>query len=155
MRITRLLLVLLLAGNSIAASHDAETLPPFKDGQAPRNFDQMWAGFDPRAEPLELEVLKEWEEEGVVLKVLRYRIGVFKGKKALMAAVYGFPKTRSKLPGLVQIHGGGQYADHKAYLANAKTWLRDGFDCMGRAHQCSRLRGQQKWRQTILGQQNR
>jgi len=80
----------------------------------------MWAGFDPRAEPLDVEVLKEWEEDGVVLRVLRYRIGVFKGRKGMMAAVYGCPKGGSNLPGLVQIHGGGQYADYKAPLTNAK-----------------------------------
>jgi len=120
MRIVGLLLVLLLAGTSIAAGQDGETLPALEDGRAPGNFDEMWAGFDPRAEPPEIEVLKEWEEDGVVLQVLRYRIGVFKGKKAMMAAVYGCPRGKSNLPGLVQIHGGGQYADYKACLANAK-----------------------------------
>ena len=55
-----------------------------------------------RAEPLDVEVLRDWEEDGVVLKVLRYRIGVFKGQKALIAAVYGYPKGGTKLPGLVQ-----------------------------------------------------
>jgi hypothetical protein len=69
-----------------------ETLPALKDGKAPQSFDGMWSGFDPRAEPLDVEVLKEWEQDGVVLKVLRYRIGVFKGQKAMMAAVYGYPK---------------------------------------------------------------
>ncbi|MBL7188024.1 MAG: dienelactone hydrolase family protein [Phycisphaerae bacterium] len=102
----------------------AETLPPLVDGRAPRNFDEIWAGFDPRAEPLEIETLKEWEEEDVVLRIVRFRIGVFKSQKATLAAVYGFPKdaTQSvtKLPGLVQIHGGGQYADYKACLLNAK-----------------------------------
>ena len=80
----------------------------------------MWAGFDPRAEPLDVELLKSWEEEGVEFRVLRYRAGIFKGKKAMIAAVYGYPKGASKLPGLVQIHGGGQYADYKAVLTNAK-----------------------------------
>jgi len=97
-----------------------ETLPPLAGGKAPRNFEAMWAGFDPRAEPLDVETLKEWEEDGVVLRVLRYRIGVFKGGKAMMAAVYGFPKGGKNLPGLVQIHGGGQYADYRAPLLNAK-----------------------------------
>lgn len=97
-----------------------ETLPPLKDDKSPQTFENMWAGFDPRKEPLDVEMLKEWEEDSVVLKVLRYRIGVFKGQMAMMAALYGYPKGRSKLPGLVQIHGGGQYADHKACLANAK-----------------------------------
>jgi len=120
MKLMRSLLVLFLAGTSVAAGQDGETLPALQDGQAPRNFDEMWAGCDPRAEPLEVEVLKEWQEDGVVLKVLRYRIGVFKGKKAMMAAVYGFPKEGSRLPGLVQIHGGGQFGHHNPCLTNAK-----------------------------------
>ena len=97
-----------------------ETLPPIKGGAVSRSFDQLWTGYDPRAEPLEIETVKEWEEDGAVLRVLRYRIGVFKGQKTLMAAVYGYPKGGTELPGLVQIHGGGQYADHRAPLYNAK-----------------------------------
>ena len=107
-----------------AIGQEAETLPPLQDGRAPKNFEEMWAGFDPRAEPLEVELLTQWEEDDVVLRIVRFRIGVFKGKKAKLAAVYGFPKriagTDERLPGLVQIHGGGQYADYKACLANAK-----------------------------------
>ncbi len=109
---------------SVAVGQEAETLPPLKDGRAPKNFEEMWTGFDPRAEPLEVETLKQWEEDDVVLRIVRFRIGVFKGKESKLAAIYGFPKsvarTDERLPGLVQIHGGGQYADHKACLANAK-----------------------------------
>jgi len=97
-----------------------ESLPPLKEGIAPQTFEKLWAGYDPRKEPLETEVLKEWEEDGVVLRVVRLRIGMFKGQKALLAGVYGFPKGGTKLPGLLQIHGGGQYADYKAPLTNAK-----------------------------------
>lgn len=97
-----------------------ETLPPLEDGVAPTNFDGLWRGFDPRAEPLDVEILKEWEEDGAILKILRYRIGIFKGQKSMMAAIYGYPKGGKSLPGLVQIHGGGQYADHRAVLTNAK-----------------------------------
>ncbi|MFC1652242.1 sulfatase-like hydrolase/transferase [Planctomycetota bacterium] len=97
-----------------------ETLPPLQDGKAPQTHAELWADYDPRAEPLDVEVLKEWEEDGVVLKVLRYRVGIFKGQKAMMAAVYGYPKGGKNLPGLVQIHGGGQYADYRAPLTNAK-----------------------------------
>ena len=122
---TLLLVAMLLASSApIAIGQDAETLPALVDGNAPQNFEQMWSGFDPRSEQLETEVLKEWEEEGVVLRIVRFRIGVFKGTKAVLAAVYGFPKEavrkETRLPGLVQIHGGGQYADHKACLANAR-----------------------------------
>ena len=38
----------------------------------------------------------------------------------MMAGVYGYPKGARNLPGLLQIHGGGQYADYKAPLSNAK-----------------------------------
>ena len=116
-----LLSILPFASSLIAA--DPETLPPIINGKAPQTFEEMWDGFDPRSEPLELEVLKEWEQDEVVLRVVRFRIGVFKGQKASLAAIYGYPKelpTGKRLPGLVQIHGGGQYADHKACLTNAK-----------------------------------
>ena len=108
--------LLFAAGTTVGG----ETLPPLQGGVAPQTLTELWKDFDPRAEPLDVEVLKEWEEDGVVLKVLRYRVGIFKGQKAMMAAVYGYPKGGKDLPGLVQIHGGGQYADHKAPLTNAK-----------------------------------
>ena len=85
-----------------------------------QNFKDLWSGFDPRSEPLDVEILKEWEEDNVVMQVLRYRVGIFKGKKSMIAAIFGYPKDAANLPGLVQIHGGGQYADHRAVLTNAK-----------------------------------
>ena len=121
-----LALFIALGCNVIAPAQEAlrNTLPDLVDNVAPKNFEEMWAGFDPRVEPLETETIQEWEEDGVVLKVLRYRIGIFKGQKSMMAAVYGYPKAMSdagsKIPGLVQIHGGGQYADYQAVLTNAK-----------------------------------
>ena len=112
------LLLFALAARLMGA--EPETLPPLKDGRAPQTFEELWAGFDPRRESLDVETLKTWEEDGVTLRVIRYRIGIFKGQKAMMVAVYGFPQSPSKLPGLVQIHGGGQYADYRAVLTNAK-----------------------------------
>ncbi|MEM9656853.1 MAG: dienelactone hydrolase family protein [Planctomycetota bacterium] len=99
---------------------EQETLAPLKNGVAPQTYEELWAEFDPRAEPLEVETLRQWEEDSVVLRVLRFRLGVFKGQRAMLAAVYGFPKGGQMLPGLVQIHGGGQYADYRAPLYNAK-----------------------------------
>lgn len=124
MKCPGVLLVIVLMQGSVVSANDTETLPSLKNGQAPKNFEQMWAGFDPRAEPLEVEMIKQWQENGVTLRIVRFRIGVFNGKKARLAAVYGFPNnvdgTTRRLPGLVQIHGGGQYADHKACVANAR-----------------------------------
>ena len=102
------------------SSLGAETIPMLKGNDVPSTFSQMWAGFDPRAEQLEVETLKEWVQEDVVLRVIRYRIGIFKGQKAMMAGIYGFPKGQKQLPGLLQVHGGGQYAHHNAVLTNAK-----------------------------------
>ena len=119
----QILLPLLLSAWAVVTGENKtsreETLPPLNGKVAPKQLEETWLGFDPQAEPLEVEILKEWEEDGIVLKVLRYRIGVFKGKKARMAAVYGYPKGAKDLPGLVQIHGGGQYADYRAPLTNA------------------------------------
>lgn len=97
-----------------------ETLPILTDDQIPQSWEALWKNFDPRAEPLETEILKEWEEDGVILRIVRYRIGIFKGQKAIMAGVYGFPKGQKSLPGLLQIHGGGQYAHSNAVFTNAK-----------------------------------
>ena len=110
----------LLALLILPALASAETLPPLKDGKAPQTYKELWADFDPLAEPLDTEILKEWEEDGVVLRVVRFRVGIFKGKKAMLAGVYGFPKGGKSLPALLNIHGGGQYADANSVITNAK-----------------------------------
>ena len=75
----------------------------------PRSVTELWADFDPRKDPLEVEVIREWKEDGAVLRHVRYLIGTFKGKPARMAAVYGFPEgAKEKLPAVMHIHGGGQ-----------------------------------------------
>lgn len=79
MRLCKLFVVIVCVSCSVAAA-EPETLPPLKAGRAPQSFDEMWAGFDPRAEPLETETFQEWEEDGVVLRIVRFRIGVLKGK---------------------------------------------------------------------------
>ena len=98
----------------------AETLPPLKDGQVPTNLDALWGDFDPTKEPIEAEVTKEWEKDGIVCRVVRYRVGVFKGQPATVAAFYAFPKGASALPGLMHIHGGGQSANLATVVTDAK-----------------------------------
>ena len=114
------LLILAAIGTCAVGARAEETLPPLKDGKAPQTFSELWAGFDPQKEPLDVEVLQQWEEDGVVLKVIRFRVGIFKGKKAMMAAVYGYPKGVTKVPGLVQIHAGGGAGTQEPVMANAK-----------------------------------
>ena len=75
----------------------------------PQSVQELWADFDPRKEPIGTEVIREWKEDGMILRHVRYFIGSFKGKPARMAAVYGFPEgTKEKLPAVMHIHGGGQ-----------------------------------------------
>ena len=98
----------------------AETLPALKDGQAPTNLDALWGDYDPSKEPLEVEVTKEWEQDGIVCRVIRYRVGIFKGQPATVAAFYAFPKGATALPGLMHIHGGGQSANLATVVTDAK-----------------------------------
>jgi len=97
-----------------------ESLPAIQEGKVPQNLRELWAGYDPRREPLETEVLKEWEQDGVVLRVVRYQVGLFKGAPAKVAAFYGFPRGAPRFPGLLQLHGGGQSASLSCVIADAK-----------------------------------
>ena len=106
---------------ALMAEQLPDTFTPLTEGQSPATHPHaLWHGWDPKAEPLETEVLHEWEEEGVVLQVVRFRVGVAGGRRMMVAAVYGYPKGQRSLPGLVNVHGGGQYADYRACLTNAK-----------------------------------
>lgn len=102
------------------ASLRADSLPALAGSAVPQNLTELWGEYDPRKEALEVEVTKEWEQDGVVCRVVRYRIGVFKGRPAIMAAFYAFPKGAQHLPGILQLHGGGQSASLAAVMTNAK-----------------------------------
>ena len=96
----------------------------------PQNVAELWAGYDPRKEPLRTEVVREWEEDGVTIRYVRYFIGTFKGKPAWMAAFYAMPKGGKKLPGVLHMHGGGQRANlhlvkyhaRRGYAALSVNW---------------------------------
>ena len=82
---TKTLIMLALAASPIQAAKMQDTLPPLENAAVPKTFEALWKGFDPQKEPLDVEVLKAWEEDGVVMKVIRYRVAIFNGKKAMMA----------------------------------------------------------------------
>ncbi len=91
-----------------------------ENAEIPRTLDQLWSDFDPRRDPLEIEVLKEWEEDGIVCRIVRYQVGVFKGAPSRVAAFYALPKGGRNLPALVDIHGGGQSASLNGVVTYAK-----------------------------------
>jgi cephalosporin-C deacetylase-like acetyl esterase len=105
---------------SAVVSLAQDSLPPLREGQVPRNLAEFWGEYDPRREPVAAEVTREWEQDGIVCRVLRYHVGVFKGAPAKVAAFYAFPKGAAKLPGLLHLHGGGQSASFDSVLTDAK-----------------------------------
>ena len=87
-----------------------DSLSSLKD-EVPQTVEDLWKDYDPSAEPLKTQLVREWEEDGVVIRYLRYYIGTFKGKPAWMSAFYAFPKNAKNLPGVLHMHGGGQRAN--------------------------------------------
>ena len=91
----------------------------------PRNLEELWADYPAmdKSTPLEMEVLKEWQQDGVLCRVLRYQVGVFKGAPARVAAFYASPLPHAEgqiFPALLDIHGGGQSASLNTVIAYAK-----------------------------------
>ncbi|NNM88716.1 MAG: hypothetical protein HKL95_09380 [Phycisphaerae bacterium] len=120
-----LTLVATIAAGATATTQ-RDSLPALTPANAPKTLAQLWAGYDPMREPLHVQVEKQWTQDGIVCRIVRYEVGVFKGKPAMMAAIYGYPKGEQHLPGLVQCHGGGQAANLNAVLANAER----GYACI-------------------------
>ncbi len=88
-----------------------ETLGPLKGAKAPQAVEELWAEYDSTKEPLEVKVVRQWEEDGITCRYITYTIGTFNGSKSTMAAFYGFGTDhKGKLPALIQMHGGGQRA---------------------------------------------
>jgi len=103
----------------------------------PESVQELWADFDPRQDPLETEVIREWRSDGGVFRHVRFLVGTFKGKPARMAAIYGFPEARAgALPAVMHIHGGGQrgslaevrFLVSRGYAALSVNWGGRGTD---------------------------
>ena len=45
-------------------SVEEETLAPLEKRVAPASFEELWSGYDPRKEPLDVEVLKSGRRMG-------------------------------------------------------------------------------------------
>ncbi|MAR13565.1 MAG: hypothetical protein CL681_26775 [Blastopirellula sp.] len=105
------LLLLVVCGSQILAA------------DVPDSVTDTWVQFDPRAAPLETETIRESMHDGIVVRHLRYVVGIWGGKKTRVAAFYAFPKDGRQLPGIVQIHGGGQ----RASSASVLYWAAQGY----------------------------
>ncbi len=108
-------LLLILVSNAIAIAADPRQV-------IPKNVQELWADYETldKSTPLEVEVLKEWEQDAIICRIVRYQVGVFKGSPSRVAAFYAYPKGGTNLPALVQIHGGGQSASLNSVVTYAK-----------------------------------
>lgn len=92
----------------------------------PGNPEEVWAGYDPRSEPLEVEVVRQWNEAGA-----RYTECYFTGMtgpqgpkdKVRVYAIYSIPEGARMVPAVMHIHGGGQ----NAYPGWLKYWNERGY----------------------------
>lgn len=94
----------------------------------PQNLQQLWQNFEEmdKKTPLEVEVLKEWQQDDVVCRIMRYQVGIFKGSPSKVAAFYAFPKGGKNLPAILEMHGGGQSAS----LNSVVTFAKRGYACI-------------------------
>jgi dienelactone hydrolase len=90
-------------------------------------IDELWAGFDPRALPLDVEVVKSWDEGDIHLEMLYFTGEEFAGEKTRIFGYFGRPnKVEGKIPGVLHVHGGGQ----TAILDWPRFWAKRGFACL-------------------------
>ena len=115
----KLPLILFSLGASLLMGKD--TFVPYQsDEEVPRTVPELWKGYDPTAEPLEVEVVTTFEEEGIVCKYVIYSVATVKGVPSRIAAYYTYPKGGTDLPAFVWAHGGGQRADKSRGIYFAK-----------------------------------
>ena len=109
----------------LAATASATELPKLA---APiKTVEELWAGFDPRATPLDVEVVKAWDEGDVHLEMVYFTGEVFEGTKTRIFGYFGRPKKAAgKVPGILHVHGGGQ----TAVLDWPRFWAKRGFVCL-------------------------
>lgn len=112
---------------SATAAAAEDTLPAMTADNLPATVEQLWADFDPDREPLDVRVIKEYQQNGITVRMITYRIGTFKGVESRMGAYYAVANERKgKLPGILYMHGGGQ----RAMPENVIPAARNGYACI-------------------------
>jgi dienelactone hydrolase len=81
-----------------------------------QTIDQLWAGIDPTAEPLDVQVVEQWSAEGIDYRRLYFTGEYWEGEPTRIYAIEGAPTGAQNLPGILHIHGGGQTAN--------RDWVR-------------------------------
>jgi len=87
---------------------------------------ELWAGYDPTAEDLEIESIQTWDEDGRHFEKLRFTPETVDGAKPRVFAVLGLPAGEGSVPGVLHIHGGGQTAS----VDWVRFWTARGYACL-------------------------
>ena len=105
----------------------ADSLPTWTEADVPQSAKDLWQDYDPQREPLEVKIVRSWQQNDVNVHYVIYTVGTFKGEVATMAAFYTTPlKTDQQYPAVVNIHGGGQ----RAYLRGSIEYAQRGYCCI-------------------------
>src|SRR5687768_8982096 len=76
----------------------------------PKDITQLWKGYDPTALPLDVEVTKDWIEDGIRFQKVYFTAEIWEGEPVRVFAYTGVPVGAQRVPGILHIHGGGQTA---------------------------------------------
>ncbi len=105
-------IIALLLGTSLSGFAQQDSLTPYTSAdQVPKDALALWDSYDSSVEALDVKVHQEWKKDGVVSRLITFKVGTFKGADSRIAAYYCFPENGNKNPAFVWSHGGGQCAD--------------------------------------------
>ena len=120
-RSVHLLHITILLNLFAISLHAGETFTPYQSpDEVPRDAAALWKDYDARKEPLDVQVIKEWKENGVITRYVTFKVGTFKDADARIAAYYSFPDNGKKNAAFVWSHGGGQRAERGRGIYFAK-----------------------------------
>lgn len=91
----------------------ADSVTPYTAQTVPQNTVALWKDVDFRRDPLDVKVVKEWRQDGIVCRYVIFTVGTFKGAKSRCAAFYSYPEGMKNGPAFVWAHGGGQRAERR------------------------------------------
>ena len=118
-----LISVSFLATCFTASAKEESLIPYTQASEVPQTALELWKDYDPRQEDLEVKIHQEWKQDGVVSRLISFKVGTFKGSDARIAAYYCFPENGERNPAFVWSHGGGQ----KAQRSRGHYFATQGF----------------------------
>ena len=74
---------------SVLITLGQETFRPYKTSkEVPQNVVDLWEDYDPRKEPLDIKLIKEWQTEDVITRYVTFKVGTFKGSDSRISVYY-------------------------------------------------------------------